>query len=318
MKNVKNADYLQIDNQSPQLVEKPGVVILSSATAYRKFKWTRDYFKCKPEEGYFVWVKKQIDYPLTTCITIASEHISQVPMNLVVIEEGIKTEMHGVCNAVKKDLQGVHTGYSKFVLKENSELKINNFHSWGQKDTVISGIDFMVEKSAKLTYTYRCLQTPMELKATSQTFLNDNSSANLMVTVQAKDSKIDMSDFTFLNGNKSNGISRVRMVGDKRSEITVHSQMIANAAGTGHLDCMGLLLAKDSTINAIPSLINKNKEAALTHEASVGKISEENLNYLRCRGLTEDKAIDLIVAGFLGEEESLIIEGQTVSSDLHM
>lgn len=108
------------------------------------------------------------------------------------------------------------------------------------------------------------------------------------------------------------------MVGDKKSRIIAHSKMIANDARTGHLDCMGLLLAEDSSINAIPELVNKHKDASLTHEASVGKISEEVLNYLRNRGLTEAQAIDLIVSGFLGEEESIIIEKRVIPSKLYM
>jgi Fe-S cluster assembly scaffold protein SufB len=39
----------------------------------------------------------------------------------------------------------------------------------------------------------------------------------------------------------------------------------------------------------------------LTHEAAIGKISEEELNYLRSRGLSKDEAVNLIVTGFLGE-----------------
>jgi len=81
---------------------------------------------------------------------------------------------------------------------------------------------------------------------------------------------------------------------------------------------MGLLLAEDSSINAIPELVNRNKDTSLTHEASIGKISEEILNYLRSRGLTEDQAIDLIVSGFLGEEEPIAVEGHIISSKLYM
>jgi len=93
--------------------------------------------------------------------------------------------------------------------------------------------------------------------------------------------------------------------------------MVANDAGTGHV-CMGLLLSENSSIQAIPELINRNKDVSLTHEASVGKISEEALNYLRSRGLTEDEATDLIITGFLGEEEPIIIKGRIVPLKLYM
>jgi Fe-S cluster assembly scaffold protein SufB len=60
-----------------------------------------------------------------------------------------------------------------------------------------------------------------------------------------------------------------------------------------------IVIDKNSKISLIPELICQNKKAQITHEASIGKISEEELNYLRMRGLTEDEAINLIVSGFL-------------------
>jgi len=64
------------------------------------------------------------------------------------------------------------------------------------------------------------------------------------------------------------------------------------------LDCQGLLVDKDSKISLTPELICQNKLAQITHEAAIGKISEEELSYLRMRGLSEEEAINLIVSGF--------------------
>lgn len=318
VKNVKSINYYQIDYYINKILKREGVVILPSLEAYKKLKWTRDYFKEEPKEGYFIWVKKSIDHPLTTYITISSPKVIQKPGNLVVIEKNVKVKIQSICNASKKNLQGKHIGYSKIILKENSELKLRHFHSWGKRDWVKSSLEFFLEKGAKLSHTYKCLEIPMRLKMENNTYLRENSSSNLIITILAKDGEVDMYDCTFLNGRESNGISRVRMIGDKKSKIVAHSQMVANDAGTGHVDCMGLLLSENSSIQAIPELINRNKDASLTHEASVGKISEETLNYLRSRGLTENEAIDLIVTGFLGEEEPIIIKGRIVLSKLYM
>ena len=318
MKNVRSANYLQVNHEIRRILAEKDVIILSSPEAYKKFRWTTDYFEQEPKEGYFIWVKKPTNHPLTTCIAISSPKISQNPRNLIVIEKNIEAEINSVCNATKKSLCGSHVGRSKIVLKENSGLKIRHFHSWGKGDTVSSGLEFFVKKGAMLSHTYKCLEVPATLETETHTFLESQSSANFEVVVLAKGGDVDMHDSTFLNGEKSNGISRIRMIGEEESRIVAHSKIIANGAGTGHLDCMGLLLAENSSINAIPELINRNKNASLTHEASVGKISEENLNYLRSRGLTEDKAIDLIVAGFLGEEASFTYEGRVVPSKLYM
>lgn len=312
MKNVKNAHFLQVDNQAPWFVEEMGAIILPSSDAYEEYAWTRKYFIKKPKEGYFVWVKEQIGFPLTTCLTIASPKITQKLVNLVVVESGVKSEMHEACTAASGNLCGVHAGYSKIVLREGASLKIKHFHNWGDKDKVDSGIDFVLEKGAKLSYEYKCMQAPKKLKATNNVFLEKDSSVNLGVMLLAKKSEVDLNESIFLNGNGSRGVSRQKLVGDKKSEIMAKSKMVANAAGTGHLDCTGLLLSNNATVTAIPELVNKNKKASLTHEASVGKIAEENLNYLRSRGLTEGQAIDLIVTGFLGEEELLVAKGEGI------
>lgn len=317
MKNVKNANYVQIDHDI-QISEEKNVIILSSPEAYNRFKWVREYFKKKPEEGYFIRVKNSINHPLITCISISSKNISQNPINLVVIEKDVKAEIYSICNTTKKNLCGNHVGYSKVIAKENSRLEMRHFHRWGKGDTVNSNLEFFLKKGAELSHNYKCLEVPMKLKMENNTYLKESSSANFVITVLAKNGEVEMNDSIFLNGRESNGISRVRMIGDKKSKINAHSKIIANDAGTGHLDCMGLLLAEDSSINAIPELVNRNKDASLTHEASIGKISEEILNYLRSRGLTEDQAIDLIVSCFLGEEEPIAVEGHIISSKLYM
>ncbi|HIH97815.1 MAG TPA: hypothetical protein HA346_02255 [Thermoplasmata archaeon] len=318
MKSAKSANYLYIDHEIRRIFADKGIIIRSSPEAYKEFKWVRDHFEQEPEEGYFIWVKKHVDHPLVTCIAISSPNVSQDPRNLVVIEKDIEAEIYSVCNAVKKNLCGTHRGHSKIIVKANSRLKIREFHKWGKGDVVESSLRFFLEKGAGLSHVYKCLEVPMKLKMENNTDIQEGASANLVLTVLAEHGEVEMHDSTFLNGRGSNGISRVRMIGDKKSRIVAHSQMTANAAGTGHVDCMGLLLTKDSSINAIPELVNNNKDASLTHEASVGKISEEVLNYLRSRGLTEDQAIDLVVAGFLGEEEPLVIGGRVVPSKLYM
>jgi len=299
MKNVRKANFLQVNNEIRRLIAEEGVIMLPSSQAYKKLKWTRDHFEQKPEEGYFIWVKKQISHPLTTCIAISSPKISQNPRNLIVIEKGVKAEVHSICNTMKKSLYGSHIGRTKVILKEQSTLQMRHFHKWERGDVVSSSIHFHLEKEAKLYHVYKCLDVPEELKTELNSFLDSSSSANIETAVLAKRGNINMYDSTFLNGEEASATIRIRMVADQDSKITSHSKLIANNAGIGHLDCMGLLLSEKSSISTVPELINKNKNATLTHEASVGRISQEALNYLRSRGLTEDGAIDFIITGFL-------------------
>jgi len=67
----------------------------------------------------------------------------------------------------------------------------------------------------------------------------------------------------------------------------------------GHLECSGLILGDTGTIHAIPELVGHVAGVDLSHEAAVGKIAEEEVEYLMARGLTSDEATAMIVRGFL-------------------
>lgn len=317
MKGVRNANYTQIDNES-QIIEKEDIIVLTSPQAYKMFAWTREYFPQKPEEGYFIWAKKSIPVPVITNVVMCSQYVTQDALNLVVVEDNVNVKMYNTCAAQRGNLFGKHIGRSKIIVKENARIDVRHIHSWGNDDTVDAITDLILRKGAEATFSQKCRNTPMELRLENRNYLDESACLNYSLTVLAEQSKVDLYDDTYLNGAKANGISRVKMIARDNAELNAESKMIANNAASGHLDCMGLLLGDESNIIAIPELINRDKNASLTHEASVGKISDEVLNYLRSRGLTEDQAIDLVITGFLGEEEKILVEGNIVSSKINM
>jgi len=299
MKNAKNVNFWQVDHKVRNIFEVKGITILSSPEAWEKLNWVRKWFKEKPKEGYFIWVKRKIDFPLATCITIASPKISQDLRNLLVIEKNIKAKANVICNAKEKFLCGKHLARGKLILKEGVFLEYNHIHKWGEKDNVSPDYEFTLEKGARLIYNYRNLFPPENLEFKTTIHSGENTSSNLNFIINSLNSKTKVKDTVFLEGKNSQTVVRLRLVGRKKSQIEAISQIFAEAPGKGHLDCQGLLVDKTAKISLIPQLVCQNKEAQITHEASIGKISEEELTYLKMRGLTEKEAIDLIVSGFL-------------------
>ena len=299
MKSVKNANFWQIDHKVKNIFGVKGVTILPSPEAWQKFVWTRKFFGEKPKEGYFIWVKREINFPLTTCITISSPKISQDLKNLLVIEKNIKAKANVICNAKEKFLCGKHLARGKLILKEGVFLEYNHIHKWGEKDNVSPDYEFTLEKGARLIYNYRNLFPPENLEFKTTIHSGENTSSNLNFIINSLNSKTKVKDTVFLEGKNSQTVVRLRLVGRKKGQIEAISQIFATSPGKGHLDCQALLVDKTAKISLIPQLVCQNKEAQITHEASIGKISEEELTYLRMRGLSEKEAIDLIVSGFL-------------------
>ncbi len=318
MKNAKNIykpAYAQIDNKTPKICRISGVEILPSKIAWEKYNWTKKYFQKKPKQGYFIWVKKNISSYFSTCVSIAAKNTKQNLQNLLVIEKNLKVNLQGICNSQRKNLSGQHKAQGKIILKENSALKYEHIQSWDKSDIVESDYQFILEKNSKLDYSYKNFQSPKKLKINTRINTFEKASANLNIIINSIQSDININDILILKEKNSSGIIKLRLVGKENSRISAHSQVRAEAESKGHLDCQGLLVSSEkfhselacrrgrivekSIIKLIPELVCQNKKAQITHEASIGKISEEELNYLRMRGLTEKQAIDLIVNGFL-------------------
>jgi len=81
--------------------------------------------------------------------------------------------------------------------------------------------------------------------------------------------------------------------------IISRGEIKGNTAGTkGHLECKGLIL-RDGLIHAIPEIQGAVVGTELSHEAAVGKIAQEEIEYLMARGLSEEEATATIIRGFL-------------------
>ena len=300
MKNAENANYTQKDHEV-NITKVEGVEILPSKKAMEKYEWTKEYFKGEPKEGYFIWIKEHIDFPITTCMSIASKSVSQNLQNLIVIEKGLKVKLRGTCNSIKKDLCGEHTASGKIILKENSVLEYNHLHTWGKEDIVNTDYEFILEKGSKLTYNYKIHSTPKKMKLNAEVICLENSSVKIKIIGDCENTDLEINDNITLKGKNSSGILKLRLVGKENAKILSRSRITTEAECKGHLDCQGLPIHKTAEMILIPELVCKDNQSQITHEASIGKISEEELNYLKTRGLNESEAIELIVNGFLEE-----------------
>jgi Fe-S cluster assembly scaffold protein SufB len=82
--------------------------------------------------------------------------------------------------------------------------------------------------------------------------------------------------------------------------MMARGRLIGNAAGAkAHLECRSLVLTDKGSTLAVPELEANVADVEMTHEAAVGKIARDQVEYLMARGLSEDEAVGMIVRGFL-------------------
>jgi len=130
--------------------------------------------------------------------------------------------------------------------------------------------------------------------------IGENSTARFnSILVTGEGSSLDVGSRVILDaeGARTEIISRAITTG---GVITARGYIEGNAPEVkGHLECRGLILGKKGIIHAIPELKGNLAGIDLSHEAAVGKIAEEEVEYLMARGLTREEATATIVRGFL-------------------
>jgi hypothetical protein len=109
----------------------------------------------------------------------------------------------------------------------------------------------------------------------------------------------DLGSTAVLNGKGASTQIISRVVSGGGNIITRGKIIGKHPHGRGTMACNGLLLKPDGSIRAVPELIGENPDLELSHEASVGMISKEELSYLMASGIEEEQAKSMIIEGFL-------------------
>ena len=229
------------------------------------------------------------------------------------------------------------TVYNDFYLGEDSDVVIVagcGIHNCGDQDSQHDGVHrFFLGKNSKMKYIEKHYGegTPEStgkriLNPVTEIYMEDGAVAELeMVQIKGVDStkrstiaklgkearlvvrerlmthgeQYAYSEYTVeMNGEGSSADVVSRSVAKDKSYQEYKSVIVGNAACTGHTECDAIMM-DNARIVAIPELDANDLDAALIHEAAIGKIAGEQLTKLMTLGLTEAEAEEQIVSGFL-------------------
>jgi len=312
---TRSASFLQQDNQIlfyRSLLKD--VDILSTQEALDKFPDVKEYFGKSfgllerdfardTEGGYFIRVKKgqTVKLPIQACLFLKRERFKQKVHNIIIIEEAARLYLITGCSASKAANEGFHLGISEFFVKKGGYLNFTMIHSW-QKDISVRPISIaLLEEEASFISNYICLKPVREIVMyPTAVLLGQGSRAifNSLILSHPNTLQDIGSRVIFRAKNTQAEItSRAVSLGGKviaRGHLKTESDDIK-----AHLECRGLVISKRGTIHAIPELETDFREVNLSHEAAIGKISKEEIEYLCSRGLSKDQAQSVIVRGFM-------------------
>jgi Fe-S cluster assembly scaffold protein SufB len=249
--------------------------------------------------GYFIRVKKntKVEDPIMACLFISSKGL-QAPHNVVIVEDGAEATVYTGCT-IAPEVIGLHVGLSEFYVGRNAKLRFVMVHSWNRVAHVRPRTVVDVSENGEYVSYYANLSNAKSLQSYPKVYLASNADAYLAsIVLGVGESDIDIGSAAFLEDDES-GVEIVsRTIARDNSKIVMRASIVGRG-GRGHIDCRGLMLSDKSLIITIPELHAESSNAILTHEASIGKIAEDEIYYLMSKGFTRDEAVGILVRGFI-------------------
>ena len=255
--------------------------------------------------GYFIRAKAgaKITEPVQSCLFIDKAGISQNVHNIVVVEEGAELHIISGCATAHGAKESAHLGISEFYVHKGGKLTFTMIHNWSVDTAVRPRSAGVLEEDAVFLSNYVLLKPVKDLQMYPQiTMAGENSVARFnSVVVAPKGAHLDMGNRVIMDAPNTRCEIIARTIAAGGTIINRGHIGAYHVPSKGHLECQGLILG-DGRIWAIPELDGTAEGVELSHEASVGKIAQDEIEYLMARGMDEDEATSTIVRGFLNTD----------------
>ncbi len=311
--------FIQMDNAPVHSsVRQEGVEVMAVSQAMEKYDWLSDYWwqavavdtdkytanvELSQHNGYFIRALPgyKTIYPVQACLYLTKARLAQNVHNIIIAEENSELHIITGCATASEEEAGLHLGVSEFYIKRGAKVTFTMIHNWNPEVAVRPRTAAIIEESGLFLSNYVLMKPVRSLQMyPTARCVGENAVVRFnSILMAAPGSSLDIGSRAILNakGAKTEIISRAITTG---GNIVARGYIEGNAPDVkGHLECRGLILGEQGTIHAIPELKGTLAGIDLSHEAAVGKIAEEEVEYLMARGLTRTEATATIVRGFL-------------------
>ncbi|HEV7366385.1 MAG TPA: Fe-S cluster assembly protein SufB [Gemmatimonadales bacterium] len=266
-------------------------------------------------DGSFVYVPKGVKCPLelSTYFRINTAETGQFERTLIIAEEGASVSYLEGCTAPKRDENQLHAAVVELVALEGATIKYSTVQNWyaGDERGVGGVFNFVTKRgkcagaNSKISWTQVETGSAITWKYPSVILQGDNSVGEFysVAVVNGKQQADTGTKMIHIGKNTrstivSKGISAGEGQGSYRGLVKILPK--ADRA-RNYTQCDSMLVGNRCGAHTFPYIDVQNSTAALEHEASTSKIGEDQLFYLKQRGLNTENAISMIVNGFCKE-----------------
>ena len=255
--------------------------------------------------GSFIYIPKgvKIEKPLQSYFRINSEQMGQFERTLIIVDEGASLNYVEGCTAPRYSKDSLHAAVVEIYVKKGGYCRYSTVQNWSNNIINLVTKRAYVEENAQMDWIDGNIGSGTNMKYP----------ACILAGSGAKGTTISIA-FAGKGQCQDAGAKMIHLAPNTTSQIISKSicrgggivnyrglvKLNKNATNSkSYVECDTLILDEISKSDTVPTNIVENNESYIEHEATVSKVSEEQLFYLMSRGLTEAQAREMIVMGFI-------------------
>lgn len=302
-------------------VEDKGIIFLDTDTALKKhpelfkkyFGSVIPYYDNKFAAlnsavwsgGSFIYVPKGVtlDKPLQSYFRINSESMGQFERTLIIVDEGADVHYVEGCTAPIYQKDSLHAAVVEIVVHKNAKCRYTTVQNWS--NNVLN----LVTKRAKvldhgvMEWIDGNIGSGITMKYPACILVGEYARGlTISIAVAGKNQILDAGAKMIHVGANTSSTIVSKSIARNSGAVNYRGMVKHTSSAIGaksKIECDTLLLDDQSTSDTLPTNIVSNNQSIVEHEASVSRISDEQLFYLMSRGLTEEQAAETIILGFL-------------------
>jgi Fe-S cluster assembly protein SufB len=255
--------------------------------------------------GSFIYIPKgvKVDLPLQAYFRINAKNMGQFERTLIIADEGSSVHYIEGCTAPVYSTDSLHSAVVELVALKGSRIQYTTIQNWSNNVYNLVTKRAFAHQDATVFWVDGNLGSKITMKYPSIYLLGERARAEILsVAFAGKGQHQDAGGKIFhMAPNTTSRI--VSKSVSKDGGRTTYRGLLSVDKGCknvkSHVACDALILDDKSASDTVPYMEINEKNVNIEHEATVGKIGEEQLFYLMSRGLSEDQARTMIVSGFM-------------------
>lgn len=302
-------------------LEAKGVVFLDTDTALREYpELFREHFATvvPPDDnkfaalnsafwsgGSFIYVPPgvHVDIPLQAYFRINSQNIGQFERTLIIVDEGSSVHYIEGCTAPIYSTDSLHSAVVEIIAKRGAHVRYTTIQNWSYNVYNLVTKRAVAYQDAFVEWVDGNLGSKVTMKYPAVYMLEPGAKASILSIALAGRGQHQDAGAKVIHAAPhtsstivSKSISKDGGRATYRGLVKVHKGAVGS---TISVNCDALILDKHSRSDTYPTIEIEEEETSIAHEATVGKIGDDQLFYMMSRGLPLEEALALIVLGFI-------------------